>query len=499
MSQEEINAMLVERGLAGQRVVRLKGGDPFVFGRGGEEALALAEAGVPCTVIPGITSAIGGLAAAGVPVTHRAVATSFAVVTGHEDPTKPAEGVDWSRLATAVDTIVVLMGVGRLDGIATAMIDAGRPADTPAMLVQHATLPQQRSVSATLGTIAEVAREAGIRAPALFAVGDVAALQPSLDPRHLAPLAGLRVLVTRTRAQASTLVDALRLEGAHPIELPAIEIQRRLDPVALAGAIEGLRAGRYQWTVFTSANAVEVFLDALLDAGEDARTLGSARVAAIGPATTDALASRALRPDVTATDATGEGMLDTLLAVSPDASAPPRILLPRAEGARDVLPVGLRACGATVDELTSCARRASTRRSSSTRSSSRTDSVRNAIDSMPGQYQLSLDQLAGEARSCARSACARCCCSASRRSKDARAPRRTRRDGIVQQAMRALKDSTRPGHRGRCLPLRVHGPRPLRHPHTRRRGGQRPVAGPALADPRSRRPRPARTSSRRRT
>ena len=168
LTQDEINALLVEHGSAGKRVVRLKGGDPYVFGRGGEEAAALAEAGVPCTVIPGVTSAIGGLAAGGVPVTHRAVATSFAVITGHEDPTKPAAGVHWERLATAVDTLVVLMGVGRLDGIARALIAGGRPGTTPAALVQEASTPHQRVVTGTLDTIAAIAREAHIEAPALF-------------------------------------------------------------------------------------------------------------------------------------------------------------------------------------------------------------------------------------------------------------------------------------------------------------------------------------------
>ena len=162
LTQEEINALLVEYGQAGRRVVRLKGGDPYVFGRGGEEALALAEAGVPCTVIPGVTSAIGGLAASGIPVTHRAVATSFAVVTGHEDPTKAPEGVDWARLAGATDTIVVLMGAARLDGIARALIEGGRPASTPAAVIQQASTPHQRAVTGTLATIAETASAASI-------------------------------------------------------------------------------------------------------------------------------------------------------------------------------------------------------------------------------------------------------------------------------------------------------------------------------------------------
>ncbi|MDA0301764.1 MAG: uroporphyrinogen-III C-methyltransferase, partial [Chloroflexi bacterium] len=273
LTQEEINALLVEHGRAGKRVVRLKGGDPYVFGRGGEEAAALADAGVPCTVIPGVTSAIGGLAAGGIPVTHRAVATSFAVITGHEDPTKPEAGVHWEKLATAVDTLVILMGVGRLDGIARALIEGGRAASTPAALVQEASTPRQRVATGTLETIAEVARAQNIKAPALFVVGDVAGLQPMLDPRRLAPLAGKRVLVTRTRAQSSALVDVLRAEGAWPVVLPAIELERRVDPAEAVAVRERLEAHEYCWTVFTSANAVEAFLDVLWEAGGDIRSL----------------------------------------------------------------------------------------------------------------------------------------------------------------------------------------------------------------------------------
>ncbi|MEX2445817.1 MAG: uroporphyrinogen-III C-methyltransferase [Dehalococcoidia bacterium] len=352
LTQDEITALLIGHGRAGRRVVRLKGGDPYVFGRGGEEAVALAEAGVPCTVVPGVTSAIAGLAAAGIPVTHRAVATSFAVVTGHEDPTKPEQGVHWDRLATAVDTLVVLMGVGNVDGIARALVEGGRDASTPAALVQEASTPRQRVVTATLSTIAEAAREHGVRAPALFVVGDVAGLQPVLDPARLAPLAGKRVLVTRTRAQASTLADALRVEGAWPVVFPALEIERRVDPAALADAVTRLRADEYRWTVFSSANAVEVFLDAVFEQGGDARTLAGTRLCAIGPGTERALAARGLRADLVATEAVGEGVLDALLARAGDeAVAGSRVLLPRAEGARDVLPDGLRAAGATVDDL----------------------------------------------------------------------------------------------------------------------------------------------------
>lgn len=349
-TQDEITALIVEHGRAGKRVVRLKGGDPYVFGRGGEEAAALADAGIPCTVIPGITSAIGGLAAGGIPVTHRAVATSFAVITGHEDPTKPEAGVHWERLATAVDTLVVLMGVGRLDGIARALIEGGRDASTPAALVQEASTPRQRIATGTLATIAQIAQDAGIKAPALFVVGDVAALQSTLDPRRLAPLAGKRVLVTRTRAQSSTLVDVLRAEGAWPVVLPAIELERRIDPAAIAETLTHLEAHDYAWIAFTSANAVDAFLDTIWEAGGDTRMLHSASICAIGPGTERALASRGLRAEIVAPDAIGEGLLARLIAAGNVGGT--RVLLPRAEGARDVLPDGLRAGGAMVDELT---------------------------------------------------------------------------------------------------------------------------------------------------
>ncbi len=348
LTQDETNALLVEHGRAGRRVVRLKGGDPYVFGRGGEEALALAEAGVPCTVIPGVTSAIGGLALGGVPVTHRGVATSFAVVTGHEDPTKPHEGVDWARLAAATDTIVVLMGAARIDGIAQALIEGGRAASTPAALVQQASTPRQRTVTGTLSTIADVAHAAKIEAPALFVIGDVARFQESLAPAALAPLAGKRVLITRTRAQASMLAEALRLEGAHPLLLPALELERRVDASAAARAVADLRTGSYGWVVFTSANAVEAFVDALFESGEDARAFAGTRIAAIGVGTDRALRSRGLRGDLVPAQAIGEALGETL---SPKVRGT-RVLLPRAEGARDILPATLRAAGADVEELT---------------------------------------------------------------------------------------------------------------------------------------------------
>ena len=349
MTQEQINAALVKHARAGKRVVRLKGGDPFVFGRGGEELEALADAGIEATVVPGVTSAIGGLAAEGIPVTHRGVAASFAVVTGHEDPSKPAAQVRWAELATATDTLVVLMGVGRLDGITRALIDGGRDPATPAALVVEATTPRQRVVEATLASIAEVAREAGVEPPALLVVGDVVALRERIAPALRRPLAGWRVLVTRTRQQASTLAEALRAEGAQPILLPAIEIARRADPEAVRAAIEALRAGDYQWVAFTSANAVETWSDLVREAGEDARLFAGVGIAAVGAATERALEGRSLSSDLVPSRTSGEGVADALTERGVEGA---RILVPHAERADPALVERLHASGATVDEVT---------------------------------------------------------------------------------------------------------------------------------------------------
>lgn len=354
MTQEEINAALVEHGLAGRRVVRLKGGDPFIFGRGGEEALALVAAGVPCTVIPGVTSAAAGPAVAGIPLTHRGVAASFIVVTGHEDPRRESPAVDWPRVAQAADTVVVLMGAARLDAIARALIEGGRDAATPAVVVERASTSEQRTVRATLEGIAEAAASAEVGPPAVLIVGEVATLEQQLAPPQLAPLAGLRVLVTRTRAQSSTLIDALRREGALPVELPALELQRVADADAVDAAVEGLRAAAYGWTVFTSANAVEVWWDLLVEREADARAFAGTMLCAIGPATAAALASRGLRADLVANAAVGESLAEAILS-APGAGRPSsggRVLLPRAEGARDVIPKALESAGLSVDEVT---------------------------------------------------------------------------------------------------------------------------------------------------
>ena len=346
LSQDAINALLIERARAGRRVVRLKGGDPFIFGRGGEEAEALAAAGVPFAVMPGVSSAVAAPAYAGIPVTHRGVATSVAFVTGHEDPAKEVDQVDWSRLATAVDTLVLLMGVGRLEGIVERLVEAGRDAATPAAVIEWGTLPRQRTVTGTLGDIAAKVREAGIGAPAIVVVGEVVRLRETLRWFDSRPLFGRRVLVTRTRRQASELARALAAEGAEPVELPALEIERCFDEAQLAGAIETLREGGYAWLLLTSANGVEIFFDALRGRGLDARAV-RARVAAIGPGTAGALRARGVMADVVAEVYTAEGLLDAL--AGEDVSG--RVLLPRAQGARELLVEALGERGAGVDEV----------------------------------------------------------------------------------------------------------------------------------------------------
>jgi uroporphyrinogen III methyltransferase/synthase len=334
MSQDEINALLVARGLEGKRVVRLKGGDPFVFGRGGEEAEACLAAGVAFEVVPGITSAIAAPAYAGIPVTHRGLSTNFTVVTGHEDPSKGTPDTDWDALARTGGTLVILMGAGHLADIARALVEGGRAGETPVAAVRWGTRPEQRTVRGTLATIAA----AGVEAPSAIVVGEVAALD--LAWFETRPLFGRSIVVTRAREQASEL--RLRLEdlGAEVVELPAIAIE------PLDFALPELAGG---WLVFTSANGVEAFFDrGIVAHGRDARALALVRIAAIGPGTAAALARRGLCADVVPERFVAEALLDAFPApVSPGEP----VLIARAQDARDVLPEGLSARGYTVEVL----------------------------------------------------------------------------------------------------------------------------------------------------
>lgn len=345
LSQGEINALLVERALAGQRVARLKGGDPFVFGRGGEEAIALVQAGVPYEVIPGVTSAVAAPAYAGIPVTHRGISNSFAVVTGHEDPSKKGTSIDWARLATGVDTLVFLMGVGKLPHIVEQLLAHGRPPDTPVAAVRWGTTPGQQTVTGTLADIVARARTSGLKPPAVTVVGEVAALRETLRWFEDRPLFGQRVLVTRTRVQASILSARLRAMGAEAIELPTICIVPPDDWGPLDSAIVGLSG--YDWIVFTSVNGVRFFWERLAFAGKDARCLSGAKLAVIGPATADELKAHGLRPDLVPQDYVAEATAAEMGAV-----AGQRVLLPCADIARPALAGLLRQAGAEAVEIT---------------------------------------------------------------------------------------------------------------------------------------------------
>jgi uroporphyrinogen III methyltransferase / synthase len=335
MTQDEINAALVEHGAAGRTVVRLKGGDPFVFGRGGEEAEALRAAGIPFEVVPGITSAIAAPAYAGIPVTHRGRSTHVTVVTGHEDPGKGHADVDWDALGRAGGTLVILMGAGRIGDIAKRLVDGGRAADTPVAAVRNGTRPDQQTVRATLATIAD----ADVKAPAAIVVGDVAALDLAWFEKR--PLFGRSVVVTRAREQASELRSRLEALGAEVLELPAIAI----EPIEFA--LPPLH--HYAWLVFTSANGVEAFFArGLAPAGLDVRALYGVRVAAIGPGTADALTVHGVNADLVPERFVAESLLEGF----PAPGAPgERVLVARAETARDVLPRGLQGKGHEVDVL----------------------------------------------------------------------------------------------------------------------------------------------------
>ncbi|QIN85167.1 uroporphyrinogen-III C-methyltransferase [Rubrobacter tropicus] len=345
MKQDEINRVLVELGRAGKTVVRLKGGDPYIFGRGGEEALELIEAGIPFEVVPGVTSGVAAPAYAGIPVTHRNVSTSVAFITGHEDPTKGRSDVDWKGIANGADTLVLYMGVGRLREISSELIAAGRGPETPVAVVRWGTLPEQRTVTGTLRDIADRVAEAKLKPPAITVVGSVVDLRDSgLGWYEKRPLFGRRVVVTRARAQAGELSAELEGLGAEVREFPTIEVRRPEDFGPLDGAIASLDS--FDWLVFTSANGVEAFVDRLRHHGSDLRAIPrGAKVAAIGPATAEALERFGLRVDVVPREFRAEALID---AVADESLAGKRVLIPRAKVAREILPEKLREAGADV-------------------------------------------------------------------------------------------------------------------------------------------------------
>mgnify|MGYP002639578300 CR=1 FL=1 len=346
--QQQINDTLSTAALQGKIVVRLKGGDPFVFGRGGEEIDTLIEAGVPYEVVPGITSAIAVPAYSGVPVTHRGLSTSFTVVTGSEDPTKPGIDTDWVALAKVKGTLVVLMGWRALPNIIDALVANGKPADTPVVVTQWGTTPKQRSVSGTLANIVERGNTAGLSNPVITVIGAVAALHERMRWFDTGPLFGQSVLVTRSRQQASVLSKLLIVEGAQPIELPTIQIESLTDYAKLDAALAAL--SDYAWVVFTSTNGVDAVFDRLATAGKDARAFGGVRVGAIGPATAASLRNHGIVPDFVPDTYTTEAVAKGFAAFDMKDT---RVLLPRADIATDTLSNGLRELGANIDEVDS--------------------------------------------------------------------------------------------------------------------------------------------------
>jgi uroporphyrinogen III methyltransferase/synthase len=342
--QGEIGERLIEAAGAGKSVVRLKGGDPFVFGRGGEEGEALREAGVEFEVVPGVTAGVAATAYAGIPVTHRDDASAVAFVTGHEDPGKEESALDWEALARFPGTLVFYMGVKRLGQNAASLIAAGRDPEEPAAAIERGTWPGQRTVSATLGTIAEAVEREAVKAPTLIVVGEVVKRRKQLAWLERRPLHGRRVVVTRARAQASGLAATLRVLGAEVVELPAIRVEPRIETAEVRDAVAGL--GEYSLVCLTSPNGVRLLFEAMGEGGRDARALAGATVAAIGPGTARALAEGGIAADVVPERFVAEALVEALAEVPVEGK---RVLVARAAEARDVLPDALRERGAEVD------------------------------------------------------------------------------------------------------------------------------------------------------
>ncbi|MGH9674058.1 MAG: uroporphyrinogen-III C-methyltransferase [Bryobacteraceae bacterium] len=335
--QDEIIRMMIERSRRGLTVVRLKGGDPFIFGRGGEELEALAAAGIEFEVVPGVTSPLGIAAYSGVPLTHRELARTVTFVTGH-DP----DAIDWAS-AGAADTLVILMGLTTFNLIAPKLVEAGRAADTPAIAVRWATRPEQQTVRGTLGDLPAKIAESGMKPPATIVIGEVVRMSATLAWYERLPLFGRRVVITRAAGQAGSLAETLRALGADPVEFPAIEIREAVDYRPLDAAIA--RLAEYDWLIFTSVNGVKFFLERLDASGADLRAL-RARICVIGPATRDAVERLHLKVDVAPAEYVAEGLV---AALEPFDLAGKRVLLPRAASARDVIPRELARRGACVD------------------------------------------------------------------------------------------------------------------------------------------------------
>ena len=347
LPQEDINRLIVEKALEGKTVVRLKGGDPFIFGRGGEEAEALTAQGIPYEIVPGVTSGVAAAAYAGIPVTHRSLSSTLAFVTGHENPDKETSSIDWPCLARGIGTLVFFMGVKNLQIIVKQLVLHGRPAATPVALVRWGTTPRQLTVTGTLENIVERVRAAGLKAPAVIIVGEVVNLRENLKWFEGRPLMGKTVVVTRARSQASDLVTRLEKLGADCFECPTIKIAPPEDTTELDQAIANI--GTYHWLIFSSVNGVISFFQRLFALGKDARVLGHIRTAAIGPATSQKMLEYGIGTDIIPESYRAESVAEAFARVDMQGK---HVLLPRAEKARPVIPRELGKMGAMVDDVT---------------------------------------------------------------------------------------------------------------------------------------------------
>ncbi|MEC8891124.1 MAG: uroporphyrinogen-III C-methyltransferase [Chloroflexota bacterium] len=347
LTQNEINRLIISEASLGLKVVRLKGGDPFVFGRGGEEAIALAESGIPFEIVPGVTSAIAAPASAGIPVTHRGYAASFTVVTASEDFSNQGSSVNWEYIASGNQTIVVLMGSKQIGNIAKRLIKGGRQPDTPAAIIQSATLPMQKEVIGTLVDIERRACLAGLTSPSTFIVGEVVNISQIISIKSSLPLYGKRILVTRSRAQAGSLTKMLTELGAVSVEIPVIASDQPDDFNELDSAISQL--ARFQWLVLASVTAVEFFFDRLKHLSLDTRHLSNVKVASIGPATRQALKDRGIEPDFVPDRAISSSLVEGFKREGIRDCA---VLLPSAEKSPDTIRKGLTGLGCDVTRVT---------------------------------------------------------------------------------------------------------------------------------------------------
>jgi uroporphyrinogen III methyltransferase / synthase len=344
--QADINRLLIECAQKGNVVIRLKGGDPFVFGRGGEEAEAVAAAGIDFEIVPGVTAAIAVPAYAGIPVTHRTLASTVTFVTGHEDPTKTAALLDWPKLASASGTLVFMMGMKNLPSIVAQLRSEGRSPDTPVAAIRWGTKADQQTIIGTLVDIVAKTEAVHLEPPTVVVVGEVVQLRGQLNWFETKPLFGKRILLTRAQEQMKEVSQLLMAYGAEPVEAPTIQIIPPASWQAIDDAITCLTS--YQWLIFTSVNGVRPFMERLHVAGKDARVLGNLRLCAIGPRTALELGAYGLMPDVVPAEYQAEGVIAALAQVGIRGS---HILIPRAEVAREILPEQLRALGATVDVI----------------------------------------------------------------------------------------------------------------------------------------------------